>query len=57
MAILQAKEIDRDVYLMPPKDVRKEGYISKLKVGYWKSIIIILNIMYHKSQTSLKSRC
>ena len=25
---LQAKELDRDVYLMPPKDVRKEGYIE-----------------------------
>ena len=28
---LQAKELDRDVYLMPPRDVRKEGYIWKLK--------------------------
>ena len=28
---LQAKELDRDVYLMPPEDVRKEGYIWKLK--------------------------
>ena len=30
-ALLRAKELDRDVYLMPPKDVRKEGYILKLK--------------------------
>ena len=30
-AFLQAKDLDRDVYLMPPKDVRKEGYIWKLK--------------------------
>ena len=28
---LQAKELDRDVYLMPPKDVRKEGYIWRLR--------------------------
>ena len=24
---LQARELDRDVYLLPPKDIRKEGYI------------------------------
>ena len=30
-AFLQAKELDRDIFLMPSKDVRKEGYIWKLK--------------------------
>ena len=30
-AFLQARELDRDVFLMPPKDIRKEGYIWKLK--------------------------
>ena len=26
-AFLQAKELDRDVFLMPPQDVRSKGYI------------------------------
>ena len=30
-AFLQARELDRDVYLLPPKDIRKEGYIWRLK--------------------------
>ena len=30
-AFLQAKQLDRDVYMMPKKDVKKEGYILKLK--------------------------
>ena len=30
-AFLQARELDRDVFLMPPKDIRKEGYVWKLK--------------------------
>ena len=28
---LQVRELDRDVYLLPPKDIRKEGYIWRLK--------------------------
>ena len=28
---LQARELDRDVFLMPPKNIRKEGYVWKLK--------------------------
>ena len=28
---LQARELDRDVFLMSPKDIRKEGYVWKLK--------------------------
>ena len=31
VAFFQAKELNRHVYLMPPKDVRREGYIWKLK--------------------------
>ena len=31
VAFLQARELDRDVFLMPPKDIRKEGYVWKLK--------------------------
>ena len=30
-AFLQAKQLDRDVFLRPPKDIRKEGIILKLK--------------------------
>ena len=30
-AFLQAKKLDRDAILIPPKDVRREGYIWKLK--------------------------
>ena len=30
-AFLQARELDRDVYLLPPKDIRKDGYVWKLK--------------------------
>ena len=30
-AFLQARELDRDLFLMPPKDIRKEGYVWKLK--------------------------
>ena len=30
-AFLQARKLDRDVYLVPPKDIRKEGYVWKLK--------------------------
>ena len=30
-AFLQARELNRDVFLMPPKDIRKEGYVWKLK--------------------------
>ena len=30
-AFLQARELDRDVFLMPPKDIRKDGYVWKLK--------------------------
>ena len=30
-AFFQAKELDREVYLMPPKDIRKEGYVWRLK--------------------------
>ena len=30
-AFLQAKQLDRDVFLRPPKDIRKEGMIWKLK--------------------------
>ena len=28
-AFLQAKQLDRDVFLRPPKDIRKEGMIWK----------------------------
>ena len=28
---LQARELDRDIFLMPPKEIRKEGYVWKLK--------------------------
>ena len=31
VTFLQVKELDRDIFLMPPKDIRKEGYVSKLK--------------------------
>ena len=30
-AFLQARWLDRDVYLLPPKDIRKGGYVWKLK--------------------------
>ena len=30
-ALLQARKLDRDVYLMPPKDIRNEGYIWRYK--------------------------
>ena len=30
-AFLQAKELERDKYLIPPKDVKKDGIIWKLK--------------------------
>merc|ERR1711984_62091 len=30
-AFLQAKELEREIYLLPPKDVKKEGLIWKLK--------------------------
>ena len=29
-AFLQAKQLDRDVFLRPPKDIRKEGKLKKL---------------------------
>ena len=31
VAFLQAKGLDREVYMEPPKDVKKEGKIWKLK--------------------------
>ena len=31
VAFLQARDFDRDVYLLPPKDIRKDGYVWKLK--------------------------
>ena len=31
VVFLQAKELDRGVFLIPPKDIRREGYIWKLK--------------------------
>ena len=35
-AFLKANELDREVFLMPPKDIRKEGYVWKLmKPLYW----------------------
>ena len=30
-AFLQAKQLDGDVFPKPPKDIRKEGYIWRLK--------------------------
>ena len=30
-AFLQAKELDRDVYMVPPKDVKKESVLWKLR--------------------------
>ena len=30
-AFLQGKQIERELFVMPPKEVRKEGYIWKLK--------------------------
>ena len=30
-AFLQAKQLDREVFLMPPKDIKRDGYIWKLK--------------------------
>ena len=30
-AFLQAKQLDRDIFLRPPNDIRKEGIICKLK--------------------------
>ena len=30
-AFLQAKQLDRDVFLKPPKDIKKDGIIRKLK--------------------------
>ena len=30
-AFLQSREFDRDVFFMPPKDIRKEGYVWMLK--------------------------
>ena len=32
VAFLQVRELDRDAFLMPPKDIRKEGYVWKLKM-------------------------
>ena len=34
MVFLQANELDRDVYLMPPKDVRKEAIFGSLRSLY-----------------------
>ena len=34
-AFLQAKELDRDVYLMPLKDIRREGYVWKLRKPFY----------------------
>ena len=31
VAFLQAKQLDREVFLEPPKDIKREGYIWKLK--------------------------
>ena len=31
-AFLQAKQLDRDVFMMPLKDIKREGYIWKLKI-------------------------
>ena len=30
-AFFQVRELDRDVYLLPPKDLRNDGYVWKLK--------------------------
>ena len=30
-AFLQAKDLEREIFLLPPKDVKKEGLIWKLK--------------------------
>ena len=30
-AFLQAKELDRDIFMVPPKDVKKESVLWKLK--------------------------
>ena len=30
-AFLEARELDKDIFLMPPKDKRKEGYVWKMK--------------------------
>ena len=30
-AFLQAKQLDREVFLQPPKDIKRDGYIWKLK--------------------------
>ena len=30
-AFLQAKQLDREVFLQPPKDIKREGYVWKLK--------------------------
>ena len=31
-AFLQAKQLDREVFLQPPKDIKREGYVWKLKM-------------------------
>ena len=30
-AFLQAKQLDREVFLQPPKDIKREGYVWKFK--------------------------
>ena len=30
-AFLQAKQLDREMFMQPPKDIKKEGYIWRLK--------------------------
>ena len=30
VAFLQAKQLDREVFMQPPKDIKKEGYIWRL---------------------------
>ena len=30
-AFLQARELEREIYMMPPKDLKKDGIIWKLK--------------------------
>ena len=33
-AFLQAKQLDREVFLQPPRDIKREGIIWKLKKHY-----------------------
>ena len=34
-AVLQAKQLDREVFLQPPKDIKREGYVWQFKKPFY----------------------